>query len=71
MLIQVKSKLTLTTECKLFDIRSKYGDIVHTLNDGYSLIEFSKLVEKKRHTEYLQWYVHENDFHLAMNQTIK
>lgn len=59
MKLQVKDRLTKTTECKRLDIRRKKGDLIHSLNDGFHLLKFSNLVE---------WYVHENDFYIANKQ---
>lgn len=66
MNVQVKEKLTKTTECKHLDLRNKQGYCVQVLGDGYCLIEFDKTVRRKYKTRKLQWYVHENDFFIKL-----
>lgn len=41
---------------------NKIGSVVHKLDDGYWLIEFSlSVVYKGKKMKYLQWYIHELD----------
>lgn len=73
MTIQVNNTLTksLTPDEYGHRIENQNGDIVHNLDDGYSLIRFNKLSIKKKIkvnkvTKWiitqLEWYVHRDDF---------
>jgi len=56
MTVKVKSVLTKTLSPKDVDITKKKGVVIQYLDDdsGLCLIDFG----------FIQWYVHENDFHL-------
>lgn len=85
MVIQVNSTLTKSREPieHGISIKGRHGTIVHILGDGYNLIEFFKLVIKKKKgivtqdgkkktiyvEEKLQWYVHDLDLSIAAKQT--
>lgn len=71
MNIQIKTTLTKTRNPKEygFKLENRKGEIIHTLDDGYSLVKFNELNINKKGTgkiEALEWYVHESDFHLQM-----
>lgn len=67
--VKVKNILTKTLSIENYDMREKIGTIVHELDDGYTLVFFNRVVEKKidigrkifKKKEYLQRYIHQDD----------
>lgn len=65
MNIKLHSKLTKTMTHPEIDITNARGRSIQMLDDGRHLILFNDLyVTNRRKIEQLQWYVHEQDFHL-------
>jgi hypothetical protein len=68
MEVRIKSELKRSLSNHNFDIRNKTGYLLTNIGDGYCLIEFPKVIVKRKLTmEILQWYVHETDFYLTGN----
>lgn len=85
MVIQVNSVLIKSREPNEhgLSIKERHGRIIHVTGDGYNLIEFFKLMIKKKKNiltpegkkksiyveERLQWYVHDLDLSIAEKQS--
>lgn len=72
-MITVNAILTKTRNPTEYDFRleNEIGEIVHQLDDGYTLVKFNGLLIKRMvrvegrkmwKLVNLEWYVHENDF---------
>lgn len=69
MKIIINSKLVKSrnpTEHKI-KLENQSGEIIQVVGDGYNLILFKQFkITSKNKSEYLEWYVHDTDFHLYM-----
>lgn len=67
MKIIINSKLVKSrnpTEHKI-KLENQSGEIIQVVGDGYNLILFKQFkITRKKKSEYLEWYVHDTDFHL-------